>query len=167
MHFKIITHFLILFILVSFENIENQRSFAAAVNAPRIERLAWLAGTWYGEDSGIAVEEVWLEAKGGLMLGMNRTLKKERAPFFEYLRIVEEDTAIYYYASPGGRPATPFRLVNLEKSKVVFENPEHDFPQRIIYRLEDQDSLISRVEGVINSELQFQEWHLKRLKKTY
>ena len=31
---------------------------------------------------------------------------------------------------------------------VVFENPQHDFPQRIIYRLEKDGSLLARIEGV-------------------
>jgi hypothetical protein len=29
----------------------------------------------------------------------------------------------------------------------VFENPAHDFPQRIIYRRLSPDSLVARIEG--------------------
>ena len=34
--------------------------------------------------------------------------------------------------------------------KVVFENPEHDFPQRIIYQLDDDGNLAGRIEGLVN-----------------
>jgi hypothetical protein len=32
-------------------------------------------------------------------------------------------------------------------SAVAFANPEHDFPQRILYRRVGADSLIARIEG--------------------
>jgi hypothetical protein len=167
MYIKINTYFLIILIIsLSFSSDKNQS--VASVDSPAgLNRLSWIAGLWQGENAGIEVEEIWLEAKGGLMLGMNRTFEKEKKPFFEYLRIAEEDTGIYYHANPAGRPATSFRLVDLQERKVVFENLEHDFPQRIIYRLEDQDSLVTRAEGMIKGQLKFQEWQLKKVKKRY
>ena len=41
-------------------------------------------------------------------------------------------------------------MLSLTEYEVVFENPDHDFPQRIIYRLGDNGALLGRIEG--NSE---------------
>jgi hypothetical protein len=47
----------------------------------------------------------------------------------------------------------------------TFENPEHDFPQRIIYRLETGDALYARVEGTENGKFNKEEFYLKRNKQ--
>jgi hypothetical protein len=36
---------------------------------------------------------------------------------------------------------------------VTFENPAHDFPQRVIYKLTAPDKLGARIEGMRNGNL--------------
>lgn len=40
----------------------------------------------------------------------------------------------------------------MNATMAVFENPNHDFPQRIIYRLVTVDSLVARIEGRIDGK---------------
>ena len=88
---------------------------------------------------------------GGLMLGMNRTIRAGKVVDFEYLRIVEEEDGwTGLIASPSGQEKARFKLISMSANEVVFENPEHDFPQRIIYRLESEGKLIGRIEGKID-----------------
>jgi hypothetical protein len=44
----------------------------------------------------------------------------------------------------------------------VFENPTHDFPQRVIYRREG-DSLLGRIEGMTNGQQKAVDFPLKRV----
>ena len=105
----------------------------ASTEAPAggIAGLSWLAGCWVGEGG----EECWLAPRGGMMIAVNRAPAREgKLPFFELLRIVEDDEGLLFLAQPGGRaPATPFRAVEVDEQRVVFANPEHDFPQRLTY----------------------------------
>lgn len=101
-----------------------------------LERVAWLAGHWQREGGGAFSEELWMPPRGGVMLGLNRSVKGERPARFEHLRIQEDADGVTYWASPGGGAATPFRLTHAGDARAVFENPEHDFPKRIEYRLE-------------------------------
>lgn len=124
---------------------------SAAADEPRLADLAWLAGCWEGEGG----EECWLAPRGRTMLGVNRSPANESGEAgFEYLRIIEqEDGALVYLASPGGRcPATSFTAVEVAARRVVFANPDHDFPQRIVYWLEGDDTLHARVEAVTDGE---------------
>jgi hypothetical protein len=41
-------------------------------------------------------------------------------------------------------------MVSMSEYDVVFENKEHDFPQRIIYRLVANGKLLGRIEGVVD-----------------
>lgn len=113
---------------------------------PRVEDLAWLAGCWRGEADGVVMEEQWTAPAGGVMLGLHRDLSPAGGVFFEYLRIVATEDGVHYVASPSGRGETTFRLAEHGDHRVVFENPEHDFPKRISYRLEGS-ALHASIDG--------------------
>ncbi|MGA9117238.1 MAG: DUF6265 family protein [Bacteroidota bacterium] len=112
-----------------------------------LEALAWLAGCWKGGGETVT-EEQWMAPSGGVMLGMSRTLREGRAVAWEHLRLEEaENGTLRYAALPSGQEETAFTLTEAGPGKAVFENPAHDFPQRIIYTLVSPDSLIARIEG--------------------
>jgi hypothetical protein len=104
-----------------------------------LDSVAWLAGHWRQEKDGVVTEELWMPARGGLMLGLNRTSRAdgEGRAQFEYLRIEARESGPVYVASPSGKGATPFALMLGGDDHAVFENPEHDFPKILEYRLED------------------------------
>lgn len=104
-----------------------------AAAEPAIEDLAWISGHW----SAGNVEELWLAPKGGVMLGLGRTIRKNGSAAFEFLRIARTESGIAYIAQPGGQPPTAFKLVESKPGRAVFANPEHDFPKRIVYELRE------------------------------
>ena len=63
-----------------------------------------------------------------------------------------------YVAQPGGRPPTRFTLVESSARRAVFANPAHDFPQRILYWLDDAGALHARVEGPKGGKTVGMEW---------
>lgn len=107
--------------------------------------IAWLAGAWVGTRNGQSIEERWSPPLGGAMLGVSRTVRRDRMVGFEYLRIVERDGSLVYIAQPGGNPPTEFVLTELEKGRAVFKNPLHSFPQRIVYELTEEGGLTARI----------------------
>lgn len=100
--------------------------------SPSIEALSWMAGCWETAPSdGNLYEEVWLAPRGGVMLGVSRTLREGRAVAHEFLRIGEEDGTLVYLADPSGQTPTRFTASEVGDRAVTFVNPEHDFPQTI------------------------------------
>lgn len=126
-----------------------------------LQALSWLEGTWTGDADGVSMEEIWTAPAGGLMLGLHRDVFPSGSAFFEYLRIERTAEGLVYFASPRGRPPTAFKMVEIGDQRVVFENLEHDFPQRIIYRRVGE-VLVARVEGVADGETRSQEWSWTR-----
>ncbi len=114
-----------------------------------IEDLDWLAGGWVGTSNSSSIEERWGPPLGGAMLGVSRTVKSDRMTGFEYLRIVERKGGLIYVAQPGGNPPTEFVLTEFDIGYAVFENPRHDYPQRIVYELTD-DNLLTTSIGYIH-----------------
>ena len=131
-----------------------------AGQAPKatLHDLAWIAGSWSGVTRGIDMEEHWTAPKGNSMIGVHRDVGKGRTLSFEFLRIEQQGDEIVYLSMPNGRsPATRFPLKETSAYRVVFENPTHDFPQRIIY-WRDGNDLRARIEGTINGKAGSEEW---------
>lgn len=109
--------------------------------------LDWMEGHWRSEADGRVSEEIWTNGDGGLYLGVNRTISDGQARAFEFMRIVENDDGAAYCAQPGGGEAVCFELVQSGEHAVTFENPEHDFPQRIRY-VRDGDTLTATISDL-------------------
>ena len=124
-------------------------SATASANAPAatVAQLRWLAGCWELRTPTRLTQESWIAPAGGLMLGVSRTVVRDVAREFEFLRIELRDGVPAYVAQPGGGPATAFRATFVSDTAARFENPQHDFPQGIAYRRVGSDSLIASIDG--------------------
>jgi hypothetical protein len=92
------------------------------------------------------VEEQWNLPLGGQMMGMARTVKGTRVVFSEFMRIGAKDGVLVYTPRIGTKAApVDFKAVKVTPTEVVFENLEHDFPKRILYR-QTEGGLFARVE---------------------
>ncbi len=132
-------------------------------SAASISDLAWLSGCWDMSNQETGSGEQWMPPAGGTMLGVNRTVRDSKTVAFEFMRIVERnDGELEFIASPSGQSTTSFLLVSLNNGEVIFENPDHDFPQRIIYRLLSDEDLLGRIEGTINGEQRTVDFPMKR-----
>jgi hypothetical protein len=144
-------------------------AFAAALlstplGAQELAEAAFLAGSWIEKKENIETEETWLAPKGGLMLGMNRTVLGGKKSAFEYMRIELRDGRPVYLAGVGGKPGVEFKAIETSPKRLVFENRAHEYPQRVIYVKEGKDTLLARIEGTVQGKAQSQEWRFVRVK---
>lgn len=135
-------------------------ALAMASPAPQLSDLGWLSGHWLTGAGPMPAggprwtEEFWTAANGPVMVGLSRSQAGFGRFFFEYMRIEEgDDGGLTFYGSPQGSPPVGFRLVRANGQEVVFENPAHDFPQRIAYRRE-ADALIATISLIDGSRAQ-------------
>ena len=133
-------------LFVCSEGISIHTSAQAAYD---IADLAWISGDWQTPSGQKAqIEEHWTAPAGASMMGLSRTVAQGKTVEFEYLRIEQRADGIYYVAHPKARcPGTDFKLTSLTGKEAVFENPEHDFPKRIIYRKSADGSLVASIDG--------------------
>jgi hypothetical protein len=143
---------------------------AAAIALPpptsdSLSSLAWLAGDWEGDDAGTLNQERWTEPAGGMMLAVHRDLKGGKAVSFEFLRIESTSDGITYFAQPRGQAPTPFRMSEngpAGRRRVVFENPDLEFPHRILYWMEKDGELHAKIEGTPGGKPKSIEWTWKK-----
>lgn len=119
----------------------------ATAQAPAVADLGWMQGCWR-TDGDTPTEEHWSSPEGGLLVGWSRTLRDGRAVAVEHLRVqAGPDGRPTLVALPSGQDAAAFPAVALTDREVVFENLDHDFPNRITYT-RTADRLRAQVEGV-------------------
>jgi len=127
-----------------------------------IDQMAWLKGCWIQARPNGVVEELWMAPGGGTMLGLGRTVRDGKLREYEFVRIVETEGSLAYIAKPSGQDEATFPLVNLTPDQAVFENPAHDFPQRVIYRRAGADQIVGRIEGNIGGQARSVDFPYKR-----
>ena len=146
------------------------RTWAAALaftvttaHAAGLDDLAWMAGAWSETKGDTVTQEQWLDGSGALMLGAGKTVKAGKVTTFELMRIEARGDSASYFASPGAKSWTEFRAIERAPNRIVFENRENDFPQRVLYWREGE-SLMARIEGTINGQARSRQWRYERVK---
>jgi hypothetical protein len=125
---------------------------AGAPSAPGIERVAWLQGCWQSVAGDRLVEEQWTAPRAGSMLSTGRTVQGNVLREYEFVIVRERGDALVYFAHPSGQPAAEFVSTMVSDNRVVFENLQHDFPQRVGYERTGASSLDAWIEGSQGSQ---------------
>jgi hypothetical protein len=113
-----------------------------------LKRLKWMAGCWAAETGkDQSAEEIWTNPVENLLIGVTRYFRKDRATTYDFNRIEATDSSVVFSIRNEGKPESIYTLKTIVDEYVVFENEKKEFPQRIIYRLASDGSLIPRNEG--------------------
>jgi len=135
----------------------------AAGDEPSPITPLWLAGCWEVTAGELVIEEHWMAARGGTLLGMSRTVRGGRLAEYELLLLHEEESGWVYEAHPSGQPAASFKSSAITDTSMVFSNPDHDFPQTITYFRISSDSLLARIAGERGGRLRQVEFPFRRV----
>lgn len=140
------------------------RGTNATAQAPNdVSPLRWMAGCWELRTPTRVTHEQWMAPLGGMMMGMSRTVVRDAVREHEALRIEVQDGVVTYVAQPSGQALTRFGATMISDSAVAFANPEHDFPQRVIYRRRGADSLVARIEGARGGSMRGVDFPMRRV----
>ncbi|MCB0529510.1 MAG: NHL repeat-containing protein [Saprospiraceae bacterium] len=119
------------------------------------EGLQQLAGTWQRE--GKPRYEMWRPESDTSLYGEGYRLTPDGDKrISEFLRIVrKKDGGIAYLATVPGQndgATIAFPMTDHSAGRWTFENPVHDFPQKIVYRLNTPDTLDVALNGAPGSQ---------------
>ena len=134
----------------------------ASTPATGIDDVAWLTGCWEYSSGSRTVEEHWLAPRGKTMMNAGRTVQGDKLVEFETVIIREQDGRLVYEAHPSGQPSAAFPSLRIGDREVVFQNLQHDFPQRVGYK-RDGDSLLAWIEGPRNGQTRRIEFPYRRV----
>ena len=136
---------------------------AGSHSSPTIDDVKWIAGCWELKAGDRITEEQWMAPKGGIMLGMSRTVRGEKLVEFEQVRIETRSAGLFYVASPSRQATAEFKATGATESSITFENPAHDFPTKISYRRQGMDSLVASIAGERGGQTRTIEYPYRRV----
>lgn len=113
----------------------------------------WLIGTWENKTAKGSTYETWTKSAQGELLGKSYMLNVADTVVFETIRLVAENGKLLYIPTVKNQNnALPVRFfsVKITPSTLVFENVNHDFPQKITYNKITPDSLVAEISGLKN-----------------
>src|SRR5882724_7047092 len=124
--------------------------FAMGQHIELFNQLQQLNGVWKTEVKGKTIFESWKLINDHEMSGMSYRIKNTDTVVFEQTRIVYRDSQLFYIAKVKNQndgQEVAFKLISSTNKTFIFENPEHDFPQRVAYQFISADSVHAWIDG--------------------
>lgn len=120
-------------------------------NYEELEKAKWLLGEWEKTDSLGTLIEIWQPNNDSTYTGESYYIQNEKDTIHnEQIELLQDQEHLIYSATVTGEnnnKAIPFQLTKDEDSLLVFENPKHDYPQKLEYRLLKNKSVSITVSG--------------------
>lgn len=110
----------------------------------------WLEGEWKTNNKSGFVGENWVLANDTLLTGEGLVHVAGQYKVMEKISIFSSGESLYYGATVSGQndgKQVLFRATHIAPGHLVFENPEHDFPTRIVYKLKEKTVLEVNLSG--------------------
>lgn len=124
--------------------------------------LAWLVGEWTAPSGDLVTTERWTALPDGSLLGSGYVGGAQALVFAEALAVVDGPDGRTLVAWPSRQAPTRFPAVSAGPDEVAFENPAHDFPQKLVYRRLDPVTVEVVATGVRDGAPHEQRWTLTR-----
>jgi hypothetical protein len=131
-----------------------------------VNDLSWILGSWVMKTEGLELTETWIQNSEILFTGKGIGLVGKDTVFQEEMQLSFRENGIFYIVKAYGQNNdgfVSFKLVNHGFNTFVFENMSHDFPNTIVYRKKDENSLDAWIEGKKNGIIKTDNFEFKKL----
>jgi hypothetical protein len=132
-----------------------------------LAQAKWLIGSWKNQSAKTLDIETWKKLNDSTLLGRSYSLAGTDTVSSEHIRIEQHAGKLYYIPTVKDQNegnAVTFTLTSSNKKQLVFENPEHDFPQKITYNQITKHSLLAEISGISKGKLKVIQFPMKRVK---
>ena len=138
-----------------------------SIRYSKLSKTSWLLGTWQNQSAKGILTESWQQLNDSTFVGQSNFVSGGDTISSESIRLEQRKDTLYYIptvADQNEGKAVVFTLTGLTDSTVTFENPGHDFPQKIAYRFQRPDSLIAEVSAAVEGKTKALTFRMRRLK---
>ena len=132
-----------------------------------IQKAEWLIGTWVNQSPRGNIYESWNKANDKELAGISYVINETDTIILENIQLLQEHEQVFYIPvvknQNGGLPVR-FTAKTVSEDQLIFENPEHDFPQIISYTKISSDSLVAEISGIRKGQERKQVFAMKRMR---
>ena len=117
----------------------------------KMTSFSWLEGSWTMKTKRGSIMETWTALNDSTIGGESMSFSVSgQSKILENLQLAYRDNAYYYISKVNGQnnnQAVRFKITSSTENSFVAENPEHDFPKRITYKMVNKDSVHAFIDG--------------------
>lgn len=132
----------------------------------KLQQLSWLKGSWIMQRGKAAITEVWMNTADTIMLGSSSVVNDQGDTMMtEKIILLEQNDTLWYIPTVGNQNdgrAVRFGELSFSDTMVSFQNLQHDYPQRIIYRKISDTEIEARIEGMDQGKSASDVFHYKK-----
>jgi hypothetical protein len=152
-----------LLLVLMYASFARQTTYSAREFKP----LLGLSGLWKMDTQRGTIYEEWLVRGDDQLWGRSYKIKNNDTLVLENVILSLQGNDIFYTPvvhDQNNQQPVPFKLISCTNNRYVFENKEHDFPQRVIYELVSTTGLHARIEGSKNGKEMGSDFNYVRVK---
>ena len=153
-------YILLIFIALGFlscnQSYKRRSNDRTSNEALPIEKANWLIGDWQNESDNGILSETWYKLDDSTLVGKSYFVAGSDTFSSEIIRLEQRKGKLSYIPTVQGQnngQAVYFTLTISTDSLLGFENPEHDFPQKITYANIGNDSLVAEISAIVDGKL--------------
>lgn len=134
----------------------------------KIKASQWLLGKWQSKSTDGYLQETWKKVNDSTFQATSYYIKEEEDILhFETITLQQKGEELTYSAAVKGQnddKPVAFKLTTATEKQLVFENPKHDYPQKISYTQTTPNSLVAKISGIQQAKPTSEQFSMKKIK---
>ncbi|MCR4030456.1 MULTISPECIES: DUF6265 family protein [Flavobacterium] len=119
---------------------------------PNLAKAKWFIGEWGNKSAEGELTERWKKENDSVYFGESYFVVGEKDTVFgEHVKLEDKNGKLSFIVTvPGQNDELPvtFEMTSSTDNQIVFENPKHDYPSKIVYNKVGNDSLVAEIFGL-------------------
>jgi hypothetical protein len=136
-----------------------------SVNKEIFKQLYALEGRWIMKTSKGFIGEEWIKMNDEYLQNRGFVVKGADIIITERVALTIKKEEIFYTSTvedQNNKKPISFKLTSGKNNIFIFENPQHDFPKRIVYELISTDSLHAYIDDGSNGTKKRRDFYYKK-----
>ena len=132
-----------------------------------LEKASWLIGKWQNNSPEGNATETWEMKNDSAFAGKSYFVVGKDTVSSETISLEQNGKELFYIPTvktQNNEQPVKFALTSSTSKQLVFENPKHDFPQKISYTQITNDSLLAEISGTMDGKQNSQKFPMTRVK---
>ena len=137
--------------LIVLTSCKKENKTEAAVTDKNIDKATWFIGEWGNKSKEGELTERWKKVNDSVYFGESYFVVNEKDTVFgEHVNLEDKNGKLSFIVTvPGQNDELPvtFEMTSSSENQIIFENPKHDYPNKIVYNKVGNDSLVAEIFG--------------------
>lgn len=131
-----------------------------------LEKASWFIGEWGNKSAEGELTERWKKENDSVYHGESYFVVGGKDTVFkEHVRLEEANGILAYIVTVPNQnngEAVRFEMTSVKDNQIVFENPKHDFPNKVVYNKVGNDSLVAEIFGTQKGKPSTEKFAMKK-----